>query len=139
VGQISGVWLPLLALRPLLGLRSVGLPEGHHLQLGLLAGAGPQPLRSIRFSETGIEWYNCLDAQCGGDILVEIEMAACVRGSHRGAAIAVFVIYWPFASTSGERQLCSEAVNTVLTTKDLLEFERAKIPVEQLCGCRLWP
>jgi len=35
-----------------------------------------------------------------------------------GAAIAVFVlgIDWPFDSTSGERQLCSEAVNTVLTT-----------------------
>jgi hypothetical protein len=42
-----------------------------------------------------------------------------------------------FEPTAKERQLCSEAVNTVLTTKDPLELERAKFVVEQLRGCRI--
>jgi hypothetical protein len=38
-----------------------------------------------------------------------------------------------------ERQLCREAADTVLTTKDPLELERAKFLVEQLRGCRIRP
>jgi hypothetical protein len=56
-----------------------------------------------------------------------------------GAAIAVpiVVIGLSFEPTAKERQLCSEAANTVLTTKDQLELERAKFLVEQLRGCRI--
>jgi hypothetical protein len=45
----------------------------------------PRPFRSIRFSETGIAWYNAANAQCGCDILVEMEMAACVRRRRGGS------------------------------------------------------
>jgi hypothetical protein len=43
------------------------------------------------------------------------------------------------APTAKERQLCREVVDTVLTTKDPIEFERAKFLVEQLRGCRIRP
>ena len=63
------------------------------------------------------------------------------EGAAVGAAIAIFLFAIDLTpeSTARVRQVCSEAVNTVLTTKDLLEFERAKFLVEQLPGCRIRP
>ena len=63
------------------------------------------------------------------------------EGATVGVAIAVFLLAIDLSaeSTARAKQLCSEAVNTVLTTKDLLEFERAKFLVEQLPGCRIQP
>ena len=43
------------------------------------------------------------------------------------------------APTAKERQLCTEVVDMVLTTKDPLEFERAIFLGEQLRGCRIRP
>ena len=56
-----------------------------------------------------------------------------------GEAIGVFLLAVNLspASTGKKKQLCSEAVNIVLSTKDLLEFERAKFLAEQLPGCRI--
>jgi hypothetical protein len=65
-------------------------------------------------------------------------MAVFILRGAWGAAIAVPVlITLSFEPTAKERQLCSEAVNRVLTTKDPLELERAKFIVEQLRGCRI--
>jgi hypothetical protein len=50
-----------------------------------------------------------------------------------------FLIDLSFEPTAKERQLCREAVDTVLTTKDPLELDRAKFLVEQLRGCRMRP
>jgi hypothetical protein len=60
-------------------------------------------------------------------------------GAAWGAAIAVpfVVIELSLGPTDKERKLCTEAIDTVLTTKDPVELGRAKFLVEQLRGCRI--
>jgi hypothetical protein len=69
------------------------------------------------------------------------EWRSLFEGVAWAAAIAVpiVLISLSFEPTAKERQLCSEAVNTALTTRDSIELERAKFIVEQLRGCRIRP
>ncbi len=67
------------------------------------------------------------------------EWRSLFEGVAWGVAIAVTIVLigLSFEPNAKERQLCGEAVNTVLTTKDPLELERAKFLVEQSRGCRI--
>jgi hypothetical protein len=67
------------------------------------------------------------------------DWCALIGGMGWGLLIAVtfVLIDLAFEPTAKEKRLCSEAVDTVLTTKDPLELERAKFLVEQLRGCRV--
>lgn len=50
---------------------------------------------------------------------------------------AIFLLGLAFEPTAKEKRLCGEAIDKVMTTKDLVEFERAKFLIEQVHGCRL--
>jgi hypothetical protein len=68
-------------------------------------------------------------------------MAGSFEGAAGRAAITVtlLLVDLSFEPSAKERQLCREAVDTVLTTKDPLELERAKFLVEQPPGCGMRP
>jgi hypothetical protein len=55
--------------------------------------------------------------------------------------IVAGTIFWiiglSFDQTAKEKQICREAIDTFWTTKDVVEFERAKFLIEQVHGRRL--
>jgi hypothetical protein len=79
------------------------------------------------------------------DILADLagwavaEVIRCRLGGRLSLGIVgtFLLLIHAFDPTAKERQVCREAIDTFWTTKDLVEFERAKALIEQVRGCRL--
>jgi hypothetical protein len=52
-------------------------------------------------------------------------------------AAPIILFVHAFDPTAKKQQLCREAIDTLWTTRDLVELERAKFVIEHLYGCRL--